>query len=171
MLKHAGTREFSARDTFRVMNVQKIRFALALPAGILVMAAFTSFFEKLGMRLFETPQSMLDAKALIAKGDPAWRDAVAAAMHDMPLGALLCVVAAWMLGAGLGVFAACRVAGANFVPLSIAVAVLSIAFISINLIALPHPMWMNIAGVLLPPAAALAVGRLAVHWMPRTSVS
>jgi hypothetical protein len=65
------------------------------------------------------------------------------------------------------VFAACRVAGANFVPLSIAVAILSVAFVSINLIAIPHPMWMNIAGAVLPPLAALAVGRLALTWMPR----
>lgn len=151
------------------MDLRKIRFALALPAGILVMAAFISLFENLGMRLFEPPQSMLDAKALMQDGDPAARDAIAAAMHDMPLGALVTVVAAWTLGAALGVFAACRVAGANFVPLSIAVAILSVAFVSINLIVIPHPMWMNVAGVLLPPAAALCVGRLAVDWMPRAN--
>jgi hypothetical protein len=149
----------------------KIRFALALPAGILVMAAFTGLFENLGMRLFEPPQSMLDAKALMQKGDPSARDAIAAAMHDMPLGALIAVVAAWTLGAALGVFAACRVSGANFVPLSVAVAILSVAFVSITLIVIPHPMWMNIAGVVLPPAAALAVGGLALTWMPRARVS
>ena len=52
-------------------------------------------------------------------------------------------------------------------PLSIAVAILSVAFVSINLIAIPPPMWMNIAGAVLPPLAALAVGRLALTWMPR----
>ena len=150
------------------MNAQKIRFALALPAGVLVMAAFTGVFEGLGMRFFELPQSMLDAKALVERRDPGARDALAAAMHDMPVGALLCVVAAWTLGAALGVFAACRVAGMNFMPLSIAVAILSVAFVSINLVAIPHPMWMNIAGIVLPPAAALAVGRLAVHLVPVT---
>ena len=149
------------------MKLQKIRFALALPAGILVMAAFTGILENLAMRLVELPQSMLDAKALMQKGDASWRDAMAAAMHDMPLGALVSIVAAWTVGAALGVFAACRVAGANFVPLSIAVAILSVAFVSINLIAIPHPMWMNIAGAVLPPLAALAVGRLALTWMPR----
>jgi hypothetical protein len=150
------------------MNFQKIRFGLALPAGILVMAAFTGLLENLGKRLFDTPPSMLDAAELFRKGDPGARDAIAAAMHDMPVGALLCVVAAWTLGAALGVFAACRVSGANFVPLSIAVAVLSVAFVSINLVAIPHPLWMVAAGVLLPPAAALAVGRLAIHLVPVT---
>jgi hypothetical protein len=153
------------------MNLQKIRFALALPAGILVMAAFTGLLEglfgALGTRLFELPQSMLDAKALMQSGDPNWREAIAAAMHDMPIGALLGVVVAWVLGAALGTFAACRVGGANFVPLSVAVGAVSVAFVAMNLIVIPHPMWMNVAGVLLPPAAALGVGRLAVDWMPR----
>ena len=153
------------------MKLQKIRFALALPAGILVMAAFTGLFESLGTRLFELPQSMLDAKALMQKGDPGWRDAIAAAMHDMPIGALLSVVVAWVLGAALGTFAACRVSGTNFVPLSIAVGAVSVAFVAMNLIVIPHPMWMNIAGALLPPAVALAVGRLAVTWMPRPRAS
>ena len=71
------------------MKLQKIRFALALPAGILVMAAFTGILENLAMRLVELPQSMLDAKALMQKGDASWRDAMAAAMRDMPLGALV----------------------------------------------------------------------------------
>lgn len=151
------------------MNAQKIRFALALPAGILVMAAFTGFFENFGKRFFEIPQSMRDAVALMQKGDPGARDAIAAAMHDMPFGALAVVVAAWMLGAALGAFAACRVGGANFMPLSVALAIVSVAFVSINLIMIPHPMWMNVAGAVLPPAAAIAVGRLATNWMPRAS--
>jgi 3,4-dihydroxy-2-butanone 4-phosphate synthase len=48
-----------------------------------------------------------------------------------------------------------------------AVGAVSVAFVAMNLIVIPHPMWMNVAGVLLPPAAALGVGRLAVDWMPR----
>lgn len=151
------------------MNLLKIRFALALPAGILVMAAFTGLFANLAMRLF-APQSMLDAEALMRQGDAGWRDAMAAAMHDMPVGALLATVAAWMLGAALGVFAACRVAGVQFVALSIAVAALSVVLVAIELILRPYPLWVNIAGVLLPPAAALAVGRLALTWMPRARV-
>jgi hypothetical protein len=67
------------------MNAQKIRFALALPAGILVMAAFTSFFENFGKRFFEIPQSMRDAIALMQKADPGARDAIAAAMHTPSL--------------------------------------------------------------------------------------
>jgi hypothetical protein len=151
------------------MNAQKIRFALALPAGILVMAAFTSFFENFGKRFFEIPQSMRDAIALMQKADPGARDAIAAAMHDMPFGALIVVIAAWTLGAALGAFAACRVGGTNFVPLSIALAIVSIAFVSINLILIPHPLWMIAVGVLLPPIAAIAVGRLALQWMPRAA--
>lgn len=151
------------------MNAQKIRFALALPAGILVMAAFTGFFEGLGTKIFPPPQSMLDAIALMRRGEPGARDALAAAMHDMPVTALLVVVTAWVLGAALGAFAACRVAGTNFVPLSIAVAALSVAFVAINLVLIPHPAWMVAAGVTLPPAAAVAVGFLSVRWMPRAA--
>lgn len=149
------------------MDARKIRFALALPAGILVMAAFTGLFEGLGSRIVPPPQSMLDAIALMKQGDPGARDALGRAMHDMPVGALLVVVAAWTLGAALGAFAACRVAGANFVPLSVAVAAVSIAFVSINLVLIPHPFWMIAAGVTLPPSAALAVGRLSLTLMPR----
>jgi hypothetical protein len=154
------------RCTLPQMKAQKVRFALALPAGIMVMAAFTGVFESLGRQLFATPQSMLDAVALMQKGDPGARDAIAAAMHDMPIGALLSVVAAWVLGAALGTFAACRVAGTSFVPLSVAVAAVSVAFVAMNLLLTPHPLWMHVAGLLLRPAAALAVGRLAVSWMP-----
>ena len=79
----------------------------------------------------------------------------------MPFGALAAVVLAWTLGAALGAFAACRVGGANLKPLSIAIAVVSVVFIAMNLVLIPHPAWMVAAGVVIPPAAAIGSGRLA----------
>ncbi len=143
------------------MNLTRIRFALALPAGVLVLVAFTGFFEGLGKQVFPPSQQMLDAIALLQKGDAGAREALAAAMDAMPFGALAVVVLAWTLGAALGAFAACRVGGANCVPLSIAIAVVAVVFVAMNLVLIPHPAWMIAAGAILPPAAAIGVGRFA----------
>lgn len=143
------------------MNLKRIRFALALPAGVLVMVAFTGFFEGLGKQAFPPSQEMLDAIALLQKGDEGARDALAAAMNGTPFGALAVVVLAWTLGAALGAFAACRVGGANFTPLSIAIGVVSVVFVAMNFFLIPHPVWMIAAGVVIPPAAAIGAGRFA----------
>ncbi len=143
------------------MNLQRIRFALALPAGVLVLVAFTGFFEGLGKQVYPPSQEMLDAIALLQRGDEGARDALAAAMGGMPFGALAVVVIAWTLGAALGAFAACRVGGANCMPLSIAVAVIAVVFVAMNFVLMPHPAWMIAAGVVLPPAAAVGAGKFA----------
>jgi hypothetical protein len=143
------------------MNLHRIRFALALPAGVLVLVAFTGFFEGLGKQIYPPSQEMLDAIALLRSGSDGAREALLTAMNGMPFGALAIVVAAWTLGAALGAFAACRVGGANCVPLSIAIAVIAVAFVAMNLVLIPHPAWMIAAGVVIPPAAAIGVGRFA----------
>ncbi|MBI1303873.1 MAG: hypothetical protein GC172_08810 [Phycisphaera sp.] len=143
------------------MNLQRIRFALALPAGVLVLVAFTGFFEGLGKQIYPPSQEMLDAIALLQRGEEGARDALATAMGGMPFGALAVVVIAWTLGAALGAFAACRVGGANCMPLSIAIAVIAVVFVAMNFVLMPHPLWMIAAGVILPPVAAIGAGKFA----------
>lgn len=141
-------------------RLETIRFALAVPGGVLVMGAAVGVLESTGHALFPAGPEMAEAVELMRKGDPAAREALARAIAALPVPALASIVFAWTSGAALGTLAACRLAGSRQVPLSIAIGAITSIFVAANLLAMPHPMPVAVAGLLLPPLAALGVGRL-----------
>ena len=92
--------------------------------------------------------------ALFPRGDADLRDpeGMKALVAGMPMAAKLMVLAAWWLGAAVGGWVANRV-GRTTWPALVVGLVIAAAVVA-NVMMLPHPLWMQIAGVLGP----LAIG-------------
>lgn len=84
---------------------------------------------------------------------------IGALMDDIPLAAKLAVVGGWWLGTAFGGWIAMVVGRARWPAFAVGV-VMTMAVI-VNIMSLPHPLWMQVAGVLGP----LAIGGL--MWRPR----
>ncbi len=74
-------------------------------------------------------------------------EAVAAYIDALPLAALLFVVVAWFIGSAGGTYAACRIGEAR--PLIFAISIGGAMFVatSMNLLMIPHPVWMSVLGL------------------------
>ena len=90
--------------------------------------------------------------------DPA---SVAAFVATLPASALLLVLSGWVLGALVGGYVAARIARKPRPALVVGI-VIEIGVIA-NAVMIPHPLWMTIAGVLLPVPAAWLGARLATR--------
>jgi hypothetical protein len=88
--------------------------------------------------------------------DPA---AVAAFVATLPVAALLLVLAGWVVGALVGGHVAARI-GRTARPAWV-VGLVIVAGVIANAVMIPHPLWLTIAGVLLPLPAALLGARFA----------
>jgi hypothetical protein len=78
---------------------------------------------------------------------------LAALIAEMPVGALALVLAGWVVGALDGGLVAAWISKRRVPAIVVGVLVMLGAFLMVAMV--PHPMWMSIAGVLLPLPAAL----------------
>ena len=83
------------------------------------------------------------------------------ASGGVPVTTMVMVVVGYLLGAFGGAFAASKLAPNRGLMPALVIGQISLMFIIINLITLPHPMWMMIASVLVPIPGAWAGGRAA----------
>ena len=90
-------------------------------------------------------------------GDP---EAVRAYIAALPIGAILFVGAAWVLGAFVGVFVACRIGAANPVIYSVLIGGLVLAGAIAMMIIIPHPSWFAVVSSLAIILAAYTAMRL-----------
>ena len=116
--------------------------------GLIVSMAAISLFELIGQRLFPPP-------AGIDMSDPAQ---IGRAVDAIPIALKLSVIGAWFGGALAGGWTGLRVARWGAVPWIVAGGVVLGAVISFTQI--PHPWWMQVAGVTLPLLAAWIAGRI-----------
>ena len=119
-----------------------LRNILSVFVGVLFGALVVFVIEMAGHVLFPPPTD-IDLK------DPAQ---LRAAMAQIPVGAKLLVVAGWFLGA----FAGCAltsVLSRRWAPAVWVVAATMTLFVASTLMAIPHPWWMMIAGLLASPIA------------------
>ena len=102
--------------------------------------------------------------------DPANTADMARVIGTLPMGALLMIVMAWVVGAFDGGFVAALLAGSARPRLAaLAPGVMVTAGVIGMSVAMPaHPAWMAVAGLLLPVPAALAGGALASALRGRT---
>jgi hypothetical protein len=127
-----------------------MRSAIGVFAAIAL--AFTGIFliELVG-RIFWPPPAGVDLY------DP---EQVAAMMPVMPLGAKLMIVLGWFIGSlagGVGGLLIARRRWVGYVgPLFVALASI------INILVIPHPLWMQIAAVAAPLLAAVVVANMPV---------
>ncbi len=109
-----------------------LRTTLALLAGVVVTFFTISAVEQLGHILYRAPAG-LD-----------WQDssAVSAYLKQLPAGALLLVLAGWLLGILAGMTAACLLAGRCRGRFALTIGTLVFVGALSNFYLLPHPVWM-----------------------------
>ena len=106
-------------------------------AGLAVAILLIGLIETIGHKLFPVAEAFDDAA-------------------NLPVGALLFVVAAWTFGTLGGTFAACRIGTAPDYIFAMLVGAFVLVGITVNVMAFPHPGWMVIAGV---------TGTIAAAWL------
>ena len=120
-----------------------LRSILAVLAGLVVAWITVSLSEFASMHAFPPPPGV-DVR------DP---QQLAALVAQMPVGALGLVLAGWVVGALDGGLVATLISKRRVPAIVVGVLVMLGAFLMVAMV--PHPMWMSIAGVLLPLPAAL----------------
>ncbi len=127
-----------------------VRSILAFTGGIVTAFALVVAVEELGARIYPPPPGL-------ALSTP---EQVRNHVLELPTGALLFVLAAWVLATFAGALVAARIGRARswvFATL-IGAAVLGAAIA--NLLAIPHPLWFWVAALILVPLAAAAAAWL-----------
>ena len=126
-----------------------MRTIVAILLGIVLGTLAIALVEQIGHQVYPPPEG-LDLN------DPT---AVAELIASAPVGALLFVLAAWVIGATVGGWLSVRLGGA--VPRSpFVVGLVLLAFGLANMLMIPHPTWFFILGVIVFLPAALLGGRL-----------
>jgi hypothetical protein len=128
-----------------------MRNAFAIVSGVIVGGIVVGMTESLGHSLFPPPPG-LDVT------DP---EQLKTLMSQLPVMALVIVVVAWALGALAGGYTAARVANTGRRMPSLVTGGFLLLFGGITMFQIPHPVWMMIAGILLPVPMALLGARLA----------
>jgi hypothetical protein len=123
-----------------------LRAILAVVAGLVVGFAVVMAVEMISTMIFPLPEGV----------DPMDEAAMREIMADIPTGALVLVLFAWLLGTTAGVATAIRLhPGRERWPGFVVAGLLAVAT-GANLLMLPHPLWMAVAA-----PVALIVGLLA----------
>ncbi|MFY2764183.1 hypothetical protein [Arenimonas sp. MALMAid1274] len=128
-----------------------IRSVLAVLAGIVVMGVMVAAIQWLGHSIYPPPPGLDLTNPEAAKS-------LIAAMPPMALGMVLVAYAA---GSFLGAYTATTISRAHKRGVAIVIGVVMLALVAANFAAIPHPLWMMVAGVLVPLPFALLGWRLA----------
>ncbi len=128
-----------------------LRRILAVLAGMVTGFVLVALVESAGHTIYPPPKD-LDFT------DPA---ALNAYVRSIPLGALLFVLLAWVVGTFGGAWVAARLAGPQPMLHAGIIGALLLAASVANLIAIPHPVWFSVSAVVLVPLSAWRAGRLA----------
>lgn len=115
-----------------------------------------------GVAIVFAVESIAAALYPMADFESADRETLARLMAAMPLGAKLLVAAAWFLGALGGAWLALRVSDWRWAGWIIAAFIMAGGVA--NLVAIPHPLWMQAGALLLPLLGGWIAAR--VHHKP-----
>jgi len=88
-------------------------------------------------------------------------ESVAAFVATLPASALLLVLSGWVLGGLVGGYVAASISRKPRPALTVGIVI--VLGVIVNAVMIPHPMWMTIAGVLLPVPAAWLGAKLATR--------
>jgi hypothetical protein len=134
-----------------------LRSILAILTGLVVAFVAVAGAEQAGHAVYPPPEAMKDSdafKKLLA--DP---PALQQMMDEMPVGALVAVLLGWQAGAFCGGAAAAFLTAVrpclHAAIIGVAILLGSVA----NMMMIPHPDWMKLAGLLLPIPASLLAGK------------
>lgn len=127
------------------------RTILAVIVGVIAMAVCVGAIEMLGHHFYPPPPGIDFNNA----------EAIKALMEQLPVTALMFVAIAWLLGSLVGGLVAAKISRLHKRGAALAVAIVMLLLVVINLVMIPHPLWMAALGVLLPVPMALLGRRLA----------
>ncbi len=113
-------------------------------AGILSAIAVVALVQMAGHTIYPQPPG-------IDKTNP---ETIANFVDTLPLGALLFVVAGWVLSPFLGAITATVLSGKHSIIPGLAVGLAILLATVANLYAIPHPLWMSVTGIIAPLPAA-----------------
>lgn len=133
-----------------------IRYPLAAIAGIVTAFLFVMGIEAAGHTLYPPPAG-LDVS------NPA---AIREYMKVIPPGALLFVLASWLVAPFAGGVVAARIAGSRPMLFAGLVGALVLAATVANLVMIPHPAWMAVAAVAGIPTMAVLAARTGARRAP-----
>jgi hypothetical protein len=131
-----------------------LRRVLATIAGIVAGGIVIMLVEMLSHRIYPPPPG-------IDVNNP---EALKALMASAPPGALAAVVIAWALGSFAGGWTAAAI-GKHLIPALIVGAVLMIGGVA-NMMMIPHPIWMWVAGLIVFLPGAFLGGKLGAPSAP-----
>ncbi len=122
-----------------------LRNLFALVSGLFAMMIVITFIELANAKFVFPPPAGID-----------WEnsEAVAAFARSMPTTALALVLLGWLVGATIGASVTARLAGSRKLWLALVVGLLVSAGVVHSALTIPHPTWMVVAGIALPPLLA-----------------
>jgi hypothetical protein len=130
-----------------------VRGVAATVSGIVCAGLTIAGVEWLGHRLYPPPAGL--------KTDDV--DALAAHVAQMPVGALLFVLLAWLLGVVVGGWLSATIAGRRPRLYSGVIAAVILLGAIANFATIPHPVWFMALAVLALPLAGFAAAALATR--------
>jgi hypothetical protein len=131
--------------------------AIAILSGVISGGIVVGLVESVGHLIWPPPPALdlADAKALELL------------MESIPTAAIVMVLIAWIVGAFAGGIVAQKVNKMPGIMPSIATGLILTSFGVITMLAIPHPIWMWVFGVLTPLPAAILGAKMAGSSTPR----
>ncbi|MCI0691234.1 hypothetical protein L0337_04405 [candidate division KSB1 bacterium] len=126
------------------------RKILAVVGGIVVGGIVVFVVEWISSLIYPLPAGL----------DMADKEAMKAYVAALPIGALLFVLLAYVLGGLTGGWLAAKIARDSQIRLSLIVGGVLLLFGIINLVTIPHPLWFAVLSVLVFLPAAYLGGKL-----------
>ena len=118
-----------------------MRKVLGVVAGVITAFLLVALIEAIGTAIYPLPTELQSM-------DSADGAALAAALAEIPLSAKILVVVGWLLGAFGGAWLALRISDWRWSGWVVAALVIAAGLV--NLVLLPHPLWMQACAVAMP---------------------
>ncbi len=132
---------------------------LAVVLGVVVAVILIMAVETLGHSVYPPPTD-LDFTDI---------DTMAAYVDGLPLGALLFVMLAWLIGTFGGGILACFIVKSRPAVYAAIIGGLVLLGTVINLVSIPHPTWFSITSIVAIIATAWMTGRLGLLFAETTT--
>ncbi len=153
-------------------------YIIAVIVGCIAMGATVWAVESVGHMIYAPPAEMQTAMQRMMEaagaGDVAEyskaRDEVGVLVSALPVGALLVIVLGWTLAAVVGGGLAALIAPVARLSAALVVTALDLIAIGVNLVMIPHPMWMQPVGIVATAGAGIYVGLCVRRWRASQAV-
>jgi predicted MFS family arabinose efflux permease len=134
------------------------RSVLAVLAGIVVAMILMVAVEMLSSHLFPLPPGV----------DLHSHESIRQHIDQLPIGAFLLVLIAWSVGSFAGSWVAARLAGRARLIHGLVIGAFFLAASIMNMLMIPHPLWMEIASIVALAGFSYLGARLAAGRGPQT---